>query len=360
MDSIKVGYIGAHTHNNFLGDKLNLFLDEYYKVNKNSGVLRVTCKDEIVYEKFIGYADIENKLEFTSKSVFTLYSLSKPFCAIGLMKLKDKNLIDIDKHPGVYLPEVRNFDKAITVRQLMNHTSGIPDFDQHTDFRKKYEGETSQHIRERLPLLTEQEMLFAPGTDGKYTNINFIICALIIENVSGKSYAEYMKAEVFKPLGMVDTCVDNKNLILKDRVKGYRKEEENIIPVERVTEWTLGGADIVSTVDDVYCLNRAIKHKLLLNSKIWDEILLPSPITSMGFGCTISEWHGKKRITHGGGWEGFRTLHIQLPEDDFDIIFLSNSAWGDARTDIADAIYKAYYGNDTLKSDVVNMDVGYI
>lgn len=340
--------------------KMDNFLDAYYKANKNSGILRITSKDEVIYEKFMGYADIENKTEFSKNSMFTLYSLSKPFCAIGLMKLKDKNLIDIDKHPGVYLSEAKGFDKAVTIRYLLNHTSGIPDFDQNTDFRQKYSGATSEQLREQLLLLTEYNVMFEPGTKGQYANINYIICALIIECVSGMSYAEYMKTEVFEPLGMYNTYVDNKNRILDKRVKGYTKFEEEIVPVDRVTEYIMGGADIVSTIDNVYCLNKAIKQRLLLTPETWKEILTPSPINSMGFGCTVTNWHNKERITHNGGWEGFRTMHIQLPEEDFDIILLSNSAWGDARNDITDAIYEAYFGNDTAISDDVKMDVGYI
>lgn len=341
-------------------NKMDSFLGDYYKANKNSGVLRVTLKDEVIYEKFMGYADIENKTEFSKKSMFTLYSLSKPFCAIGLMKLKDKNLVDIDKHPGFYLPEVKDFDKAVTIRHLLTHTSGIPDFDQNTDFRQKYTGETSEQLKEQLLLLSKYDMMFEPGTKGQYANINFIICALIIEAVSGMSYGEYMKTEVFEPLGMYDTFIDNKALTLEKRVKGYTKKEDKIVSVNRVTEWIMGGADVVSTVDDVYCLNKAIKQKLLLDAKSWEEILTPSPINSMGFGCTVSNWHNMMRITHNGGWEGFRTMHVQLPEDDFDIILLTNSAWGDARNDIAEAIYEAYYGDDNTVSDDVKMDVGYV
>ncbi len=341
-------------------DKMDSFLDDYYKTNKNSGILRITSKDEVIYEKFMGYADIENKTEFSKDSMFTLYSLSKPFCTIGLMKLKDKNLVDIDKHPGVYLSEAKGFDKAVTIRYLLNHTSGIPDFDQNTDFRQKYSGETSEQLKEQLLLLSEYDVMFEPGTKGQYANINYIICALIIECVSGMSYADYMKTEVFEPLGMYNTYVDNKNLILDKRVKGYTKFEEKIVPVDRVTEYIMGGADIVSTIDDVYCLNNAIKQRLLLKPETWEEILMPSPINSMGFGCTVTNWHNMKRITHNGGWEGFRTMHLQLPEVDFDIILLSNSAWGDARNDIADAIYEAYFGSDTSISDAVKMDVGYI
>jgi CubicO group peptidase (beta-lactamase class C family) len=173
-------------------------------------------------------------------------------------------------------------------------------------------------------------------------------------------YAEYMKREVFEPLGMVSAIVDDEDVIIKHRTKGYELMDGKIIPADRTLDWMLGAGDIVGTVDDVYCLNKAIKHRLMLKTDTWEEILTPSPLNSMGMGCTVSRWHGKRRITHNGGSKGFRTLHIQLPEDDFDIIFLSNSGWGNARKDIADAIYEIYYGDKTVSGYDVKMDVGYI
>ena len=340
--------------------KLDAFLEEYYRINQNSGCLRITSRDEVIFRKFMGYADREAKTPFTEHSVFSLYSLSKPFCAIGLMKLKDKGLVRLDDHPGVYLPEAAHFHQDVTLRHLLTHTSGIPDFNQNTDFQTKYAGETSQQLRWQLGLLADYGMLFQPGTQGHYTNTNFIISALIAEAVSGMNYADYMKAEVFQPLGMHSTRIDSKHLVLPDRVKGYNQVDGQIVCVERVTERVLGGADVISTVDDIYCLNKAIKHKLLLSDQSWNDILCPSPVNSMGLGCTISQWHGKKRITHNGGWDGYRTLHVQLPEDDFDIILLTNSSWGDARYDISEAIYTAYYGTENGHSDAISMDAGYL
>ena len=273
---------------------------------------------------------------------------------------KDKGMVDINLHPGTYLDEAKGFSKDLTIKHLLQHVSGVPDFDQNTDFKEKYKGGTSKQLRNNLLRLSKKDMLFAPGTDAHYTNTNFIICALITENVTGMSYSDYMKNIIFEPLGMRNTYIDKKNLILKDRVKGYELLEDKITPIERMTEWVLGAADVVSTVEDVYCLNKAIKHKLLLSAESWDEILTPNPLNSMGLGCRVNEWYGKKRIVHNGGWNGFRTMHVQLPEDDFDIIVLSNSGWGNARRDIIEAVYSAYYGNSTLKSDVLEMDVGYI
>ena len=339
--------------------EMDTYLEEYYKVNQISGRLRVTVKDNIIYQKDLGFADRENRIPFNEQSMFTLYSLSKPFCAIALLLLKDKGLVELDVHPGVYVPEAKAFDERVTIRQLLLHTSGVPDFDQHTDYRARGMDGTSGLLRGQLKALAKLPMLFVPGTEARYTNINFILCALIVENVSGMRYADYMKKMIFEPLGMRRARIDEKGLVVAERVKGYLYQEQ-IAAIDRVTDWILGAADVLATVDDVYCLNKAIKHRLLLKEETWKEVLTPSPLNSMGMGCTVSEWHGKKRITHNGGWDGFRTLHIQLPEEDFDIIFLSNSGWGDARAEFAEKIYETYYGGAKPMGERVKMDVGYI
>lgn len=340
-------------------EKLNAFLKTYLEEHKNTGVLRITVKDEVIYETSFGYANIERKEPFCKESMFSLYSLSKPFCAIGLLKLKDKGLICLDAHPGDYIPEAKGFDERVTVRQLLHHISGVPDILQDTDFKEKGKSGTPDKIRGQLEELSHYPNTFEPGTADRYTNINFTLCALIIENVSGMEYSDYMEKEVFAPLGMKNALVDKKGLEIKNRVTGYEIEGDNIFPVDRATDWAFGGGDIVATVDDVYCLNKAIKHKLLLSAETWDEALTPSPINDMGMGCTVYNWHGKRRIHHNGGWDGFRTLHIQLPEDDFDIIFLSNSGWGNARYDIAEAVFEAYYGKPADVAEKIEMDKGY-
>ena len=98
----------------------------------------------------------------------------------------------------------------------------------------------------------------------------------------------------------------------------------------------------------------------MLKPETWAQVLTPSPLNHMGMGCTITQWHGKTRITHNGGHPGFRTLHVQLPEDDFDIILLTNASWGDARKDFAEAIHEIFYGQNTGLSEEFKMDAGYI
>lgn len=341
-------------------EKLHQQIKEYCESNHISGMLRITIRDEVVYRQSMGFADWEKEIPFGEASMFTLYSLSKPFCAIGLLKLKDTGLVDLDVHPAKYVPEALGFDERVTVRHLLHHISGLPDFEQNKDFGEKYAPGYAEYAREHLKLLTKWPSYFAPGTGGWYANINFVLCALIIENVTGLLYGEYMQREVFEPLGMKNAIVDNPRLEIANRVKGYEIANGELVEREKSHNWLLGAGDIVGTVDDVYCLNKAIKHRLLLKEETWEEVLTPSPVNGMGMGCSISDWYGKKRITHNGGHLGFRTLHIQLPEDDFDFIFLSNSGFGEARWDISEMVFQAFYGERGTVAEVIEMDKGYI
>lgn len=336
-------------------------LKDFFEENNIYGIIRVTHKDKILHSQSFGYACRETKRPFAEDSMFTLYSMSKPFCAMGLLRLVDQNLVDLYAHPGKYVPEAKGFDPRVTIRQLLQHTSGVPDFAPNPGYMESYAPGTASKMREHIQILSGFPQFFAPGTADRYSNIGYIISALIIENVSSLSYAEYMQEAVFRPLGMKTAAVDNASLQLPNRVQGYGCRDNCIFPVERSHDWMLGGGDLVGTVDDVYALNRAVKHRLLLKPETWELALTPSPINGKGFGCTVTKWHGKTRITHNGGHRGFRALHIYLPEDDFDFIYLSNSGYcNTGRSEAAEIVYRAFYDSDALSEKPPAMDTGYI
>lgn len=342
-------------------EKMDQYMDAYCSAYKFSGMFRVTHKDQIIYQRNEGYADFEHKVPFSKDSVFTLYSMSKPFCVIGLMALADKGLVDIYAHPGVYVPEAAQIDERITVKHLMHHISGLRDYGQVPEISQEYQSQHRPDMREAVQRMASQPMNFEPGTGTRYSNINFTLLTQIIENVSGMQYADYMKQEVFLPLGMKNTQIDHLGLIVENRVRGYDINGSQIIATERVNpDFFVGAGDVISTVDDVYCLNHAIKHKKLLKPETWDLVLTPSDINVFGLGCQVWDWHGKKRIQHNGGSSGYRTLHVQLPEDDLDIILLSNFGFGDARWSLTNAVYAAFYGAAETQSESEAMDGGYI
>ena len=323
------------------------------------GVMRLTVRDQILYEASFGYADKETQTPFTADSMFSLYSLSKPFCAIALMTLVDQGSVRLEDHPGVYVPEAAKLDNRVTINHLLHHTSGLPDFEQTPGLAETYAPGYPRFTRSHVAELHKYPMLFDPGTKDFYANINFVLCALIIENVSGISYADFMSQNIFAPLGMKTAVVDDETKLIPNRVTGYRLERLQLTPIPKCYDWMFGAGDIVGTVEDVYGLNRAIKYRLILSPEAWEQVLTPNPLNSMGKGCTITQWHGKHRITHNGGHFGFRTLHIYLPEDDFDLILLSNSGGGNARAELSEIVYQEYYGTDQKASDIVEMDKGY-
>ena len=348
-------------------DKEEFMMNSFYQTIKSfceehifSGVIRITHKNNILCEYSAGYSDWESKKEFDKNSMFTFYSLSKPFCTIGLMKLVEKGLVDLDAHPGVYVPEAKDFDARVKIAHLLHHVSGLPDFEQNKTFFNKYAPAHHRDLRRHLKLLTEYPMNFIPGTGNMYANVNFVISALIIENVSGKSYADYMKQEVFLPLGMQTAVVDQEGLYIKNRVKGYTVlDNGDFEETPKSFNWMFGGGDIVGTLDDVYCLNKAIKNKLLLTEKSWESILSANPINKMGKGCFITEYKGKTLIRHNGGHPGFRTLHAQILEDDFDIILMLNCD-KDYRMMLLEKFLFIFLGAGEISKETSKMDVGYV
>ena len=335
--------------------KMDAFIQEYCRLFHFSGNILVTCRDEVIYRRSFGMADAENGIANTQDTVFNLYSISKPFCAIGLLRLVDKGLVDLDAHPGKYVPEASGFSEKLTIRNMLHHSSGMPDFRHYDHIRH-----SGWSVRQQVAYLAQQPMLFEPGTDTLYGNINFTLAALVIENVSGMDYYAYMQQEVFAPLGAKTITYRKTQESLDALAQGYDFSEDKYVPVNRSGDPMMGAGDLQGTVEDVFCLNQAIKHKMLLKPETWEEVLSPGPISTFGFGCRITQWHGKHRITHNGGATGFRTLHIQLPDDDLDIIVLSNNGWGNCRSTIPAAIYNAFYGAPRSADSAVEMDAGYI
>ena len=141
-------------------DNLDKKLKEYCVAEKISGVLRVTLKDKIIYQSSFGYANDQSKSSFSEKSMFSFYSMSKPLCAIALLKLVDKGLVDLDMHPKKYLSEAEGFHENVTIRHLLHHVSGLPDFEQNVDFCTRYKPGTNDKVREHLKILTKYPSYF--------------------------------------------------------------------------------------------------------------------------------------------------------------------------------------------------------
>lgn len=344
-------------------DKTRLFenwLYEYAKKTDFSGNVRIISKGKTIFSKAIGFADRENKIPLTEDTKFRIYSLTKPFTAISIMQFYEKGLIDLDAHPSKYLPCAKVLDPRITIRRLLQHSSGLKEFTLPEDTHPLVRLDM-KFFENALLELSKQPLDFMPGADKNYRNSNFAILSLVVEALSEMPMEEYLKKNVFEPLGMKTATCDIGNIVIKNKAVGYEKIGDEILPARPLNmSLLLGGAIGVATLDDIECLHKEIKNPKLLKKETWELILTRADISSFGLGCAIGDWYGYVSYQHNGGHYGFRSLHLYLPEIDFDIIILCNSGYGEPRGEISDKIHSIYFTQVNEPSSLEEMDKGFV
>jgi CubicO group peptidase (beta-lactamase class C family) len=322
-------------------------------INAFSGVLMVTEKGKVIYNKGFGYADIENKKSITDNTLFNLCSITKQFTAMCIMMLKEQGKLSYEDKLVKYVP---NLPYDVTIRQMMNHTSGLPDYFNMLA-QGAWTGEKSPDNNDIIGLLVKNNppMLFAPGEKHLYNNTGYILLATIIEKISGMSYADFLTKNIFQPVGMTRTLVympyiskvhpDNvAKPYVYDYVKSKLVRTETYEPYRiQVTSFdgTLGDGGIHSCSNDMFKWNEALKTEKLVKKATMEEAFTNGtlkdgkPITSplagplgggYGFGWfTVNDPVNGKIALHTGGWPGFKQAFIRYLDKDRSILVLRNN-----------------------------------
>ncbi len=308
----------------------------------------------------IGYANLEKKEKLTSQSTFELASVSKQFTAVGILRLVAAGKLKLDQTLESIFPSFPY--KGIAIRQLLNHTGGLPSYERlmMTSWNRKKIANNSDIIAELTRLHPKEE--FAPGTKWEYSNTGYAMLAAVIEKVSGKSYADYMKEQVFKPLHLDHTFIYMRRYaprIVKGYAYGYVKNDAgNYVLPDSVEEYSyvryldgIGGDGTVNTTTgDLLAWNNAVRKHALLPESLWKEALtapeLDGKSTDYGFGWQIvSNPQRGKVVRHSGGWPGYTTNNVLYLDKDVSLIFLSNKEQSQAVTQGAyDAVKDIVFG----------------
>lgn len=230
--------------------KVQKFIEETMEKAKIPGLSVTIVKDDkTIYKKGFGYADLENKEPVTPESVFELASNTKAYTALGILKLSEDGLINLEDNVTKYIPwlkpKYKDKEVQITIEQLIHHTSGIPDLTLEMDLNNKDLNEVAKQI-------ADTDLLSEPGEKYNYTTTNYSILGLVIEKVTNKSYEDYMDEDVLKPLGLNNTYVDKQQVSEKLMTKGYKisflKPREYYAPECRGDK---PGAYFLSNADDM-------------------------------------------------------------------------------------------------------------
>jgi len=283
----------------------------------------------VLFQGGYGKADLELDAPITTESVFRLGSLTKQFTAAAIMQLQDQGLLDINDTVDRYLPGYPHGDE-ITIYQLLNHTSGIPD----------YEGlESTMAFRNAVSLdalmakFSDLPFDFTPGSQFKYSSSGYVILTAIIEKLSGQGYADYLTEHIFQPLGMEATLYDNADTVLPGRASGYTWDGDAYHNAEFFDMSNAAGAGgLVSTVGDMYKWDRALYTDAVLSPAAREAFFTPTVSTGDGlsyaYGWFIREMPEHTQALHSGGINGFVTFVIRDAATQLYVVVLSNVAQG--------------------------------
>lgn len=314
---------------------------DYFRFNGN---VLVAENGKIIYQEALGVGDYGSQRKLNNNTAFELASVSKQFTAMAIMICKEKGLLSYNDRVIKFFP-LFPYDN-ITVRHLLTHTSGLPAYED--QFEKDWDHKVIAYNKDVLSMLNNAHdtLFFQPGTKWKYSNTGYAVLASIIEKVSGRSYADFLKENIFKPLGMTGTFVYNRrratHKIPDNYAVGYVYSDSlhsYIIPDSLPNydyviylDGIVGDGTVNATTGDLFKWDRALYGNKLVSKETLDEMLSPlvqmSPRDSTGFygfGVMVQKSDQGKIISHSGGWPGYVTFMSRNVDSNRTIIILSNN-----------------------------------
>lgn len=298
---------------------------DYYQHGKLNGAVLMAKNDSIICDTVVGYSNFYTKQPLKKQTAFYIASLSKSFTAVAIQLLQQQHRLSYDDKVSRYVDSLPEYAQPITIKQLLNHISGIKDYEAVLSDKK---GLTNDDV---IKWLHQQTTLqFQPGTKFEYSNSGYILLSLVIENISKKSYKQFLQDNIFTPLAMHNTTVYDQTMqLIPDKAIGFDKDKIK----DDYSILTTGDGGIFSTVEDLYKFDSALRNNILLpgnsTSPMYQlPVLQDGKLSEYGFGWFIENTNGNKIAKHTGGLNGFRSVFWRDLTNNTTIIVLTNQ--GDA------------------------------
>ena len=319
------------------------------------GLAVLVCQNgKTVFESGYGVRDLRAKSRIDAQTSFRLASFTKQFTAMAIMLLVHDGRLRYNETLPEILADFPGYGKSITVRDLLNHVSGLPDYEDLMERAEKANGplwspEKQIQDTEVLELLKKEKAgKFAPGTSWSYSNSGYVVLGLIVGKASGKPYGQFLRERIFAPLKMDHTIVYQKGVNeVSNRALGHSRENDSLKETDQsATSATLGDGGIYSNLEDLAKWDDALRNHSLLNEKEmqpaltpvklkdgsephWpteanDDNLHPGKPVSYGFGWFLDPYNAHRRMWHTGSTMGFRTVIERFLDDHLTVIILSN------------------------------------
>jgi len=320
--------------------KLNQFLDSLEMHDKFMGTVLLASEGQPVFERALGYADLDGKIKATPETHYRIGSISKMFTAVLVLKAVESGKLSLDQKLADFYPQIKNSEK-ISLSMLLQHRSGIHNFTNNPDYFSYHTKPISAD--DLVEIIVKGASSFDPDTKADYSNSNFVLLSLILEKVNKKPFSELLDEQIVKPLNLKSTSIFTPSDPSKGESFSYNYNGSWIKDLETDPSIPLGAGAIISDGKD---LNTFI-HSLFSGELITEDNLklLMEIREGYGRGMFSYPFYERKSYGHSGGVDGFRSFLAYFPEDKVTISVLSNGLNYD-NNEILLAMLNSYFEKD--------------
>ena len=327
---------------------IDSLMSDYDLINGPGAALVITENGNIIYSKGYGLANLEENIPIISETNFRLASVTKQFTAMCIMILKNREQLNYEQTLTDLFQNFPDYGNYITIRHLLHHTSGLRDY-----FSLIPDNATQQiHDYDVLNMMMEQTTTyFTSGSEYRYSNSGYAVLAMIVEQVSGMSFANFLSENIFIPLNMTGSIAFQDGIsTVTNRAYGYSYSSDNyVLNDQSLTSAVLGDGGIYTSIDDLFEWNQGLYTNPILPHDILQEAFISGKLsngteTGYGFGWVLDTYKNRNRVGHTGSTRGFRNVYHRYPDEQLSIIILTNRNSGSPK-DIANQIADILFGD---------------
>ncbi|MGM0669949.1 MAG: serine hydrolase domain-containing protein [Gemmatimonadota bacterium] len=301
---------------------------EMVAFNTPGVVVGVMSRGRLLFWKGYGVANVELRVPATDSTVFEIGSISKEFVSAAVLLLVEEGRLELDDPINRHLTGLPSEWLGVTVRQLLTHTSGIPDYEEIQTYEAYRFRFTPEEI---LRVAHSRPMDFEPGTGYRYSNTGYFLLSLLVERLEGAPLGEVLEERIFGPLRMTQSRMADPEDIIPHRAAGYYVDGTGKLVNRDATQTssTLGAGGLVSTIHDMVKWDAALNGSELLSvaskEAMWTPAILPDGTnTQYGFGWRTGEYQGRKTVGHNGMVAGFVASFLRIPEEGMAVMAFAN------------------------------------
>ncbi len=331
---IVLSFANSESYSQKLPDSVVTRIDNLFqKWDKTSApgcAIGIVRNDSLIYAKGYGMANLENGIPITPETVFYMASVSKQFTGYSIILLARQGKLNLDDDIRKHLPWIHDFGKTLTIRQLLNHTSGLrDDITLAAITGLGYDGMLTQALAINL-IKNQTSLNFDPGEQYSYSNSNYVLLAEIVKTVGGKSFRSFADSAIFKPLGMVNSQFqDNYAGLIKNRALSYSGTRDNKTLNSFQNVYTVGDGGLFSNIIDMAKWVSNLYSPVVGDQLDIEQLTLKGKLNNgkeitYASGIGNSTYNGRIRYSHSGGLAGYRTIVSAFPELKMGFIVFSN------------------------------------